>query len=244
MSGERRRMRMFAGPNGSGKTTVKNGLAWPESWFGVYINPDDLEKAIRETGILKLDSFGFTTDTNEIREHLADSRLLQSRDLVSGISSVELKGSVLDLRKVEMNSYYASALADFIRHKALLAGLSFSFETVMSSRDKVDLLRVAQEAGYRTYLYFVATEDPSINIARVKNRVADGGHDVPEDKIVTRYGRSLGLLREAIRYANRAYLFDTSQENAWHFAETTDGQKIELKNQKMPNWFRPIWDQF
>ena len=48
------RLRMFAGPNGSGKTTVKNTLGKPESWFGMYINPDDLEASIRHTGLLPL----------------------------------------------------------------------------------------------------------------------------------------------------------------------------------------------
>lgn len=43
MSSAPPRLRMFAGPNGSGKTTVKNGLHRSPSWFGIYINPDDLE---------------------------------------------------------------------------------------------------------------------------------------------------------------------------------------------------------
>lgn len=72
--------------------------------------------------------------------------------------------------------------------------MTFTFETVMSSRDKVDLLCKAQQLGYRTYLYYVATEDPIINISRVKARVRRGGHWVPEDKIVSRYSASLDLL--------------------------------------------------
>jgi predicted kinase len=48
------RLRMFAGPNGSGKTTIKNGL--PSVLFGVYVNPDDLEKALRDEGVLHLGS--------------------------------------------------------------------------------------------------------------------------------------------------------------------------------------------
>ena len=63
----------------------------------------------------------------------------------------------------------------------------------MSHRSKIDILVQAQQAGYRTYLYFVATDDPTINISRVRNRVALSGHDVPADKIVTRYYRSLDL---------------------------------------------------
>jgi len=81
---------------------------------------------------------------------------------------------------VAVDSYFASVAADFIRHKLLASGVSFTFETVMSSADKVSFLRKAQRHGFRTYLYFVATEDPIINISRVHNRVRLGGHPVPD----------------------------------------------------------------
>jgi len=100
----------------------------------------------------------------------------------------------------------------------------------MSSRDKVLLLKEA-------------TEDPEINIQRVKNRVANGGHDVPERKIIDRYHRSLGLLTEALRHTNRAYLFDTSEDDPSFFAEITDNIVVELSGE-IPHWFSPIWKQF
>jgi predicted ABC-type ATPase len=96
--------------------------------------------------------------------------------------------------------------------------------------------------GYRTYLYFVATDDPAINISRVRNRVRVGGHPVPEDKIATRYHRSLDLLMEAIRQTNRAYVFDNSGESkdgkhTW-LAEITEGRTLELKSNQIPAWFK------
>jgi predicted ABC-type ATPase len=116
----------------------------------------------------------------------------------------------LDFRKVDVNSYFASVAGDFLRQKLLDQKLSFTFETVMSHPSKVDLLASAQQAGYRTYLYFVATDDPDINISRVRSRVKLGGHAVPEDRIVKRYHRSLDLLMQAIQHTNRAYVFDNS----------------------------------
>jgi predicted ABC-type ATPase len=88
----------------------------------------------------------------------------------------------------------------------------------------------------------VATDDPEINISRVRNRVGLGGHSVPEDKIASRYDRSLDLLLRAIRYTNRAYIFDNSTDNAnrrhtW-LAEITDGQFMELKTDRIPGWFK------
>lgn len=112
----------------------------------------------------------------------------------------------------------------------------------MSHPGKVDLLKQAQAAGYRTYLYFVATDDPAINISRVRNRVKLGGHAVPEDRIEKRYHRSLDLLMAAIRHTNRAYIFDNSGDNAagrhtW-LAEITEGTKLETKSAAIPAWFK------
>ena len=115
----------------------------------------------------------------------------------------------------------------------------------MSSPDKVAFLRQAQARGYRTYLYYVATEDPAINISRVENRVRQGGHAVPKDKIIERYYRSLDLLFDAIRYTNRAYLFDNSRHGQIWLAEVTDGIELEMKSTTMPVWFKSaVWDKF
>jgi predicted ABC-type ATPase len=79
-----------------------------------------------------------------------------------------------------------------------------------------------------------------INISRVRNRVKQGGHPVPEDKIVSRYHRSHDLLMAAIQHTNRAYIFDNSgenQERTW-LAEITDGRLLEIKADQVPDWFR------
>lgn len=244
MSDATPRLRMFAGPNGSGKTTVKLGLQRPPEWFGIYINPDELERTIQVDRALSLEQFGLTATTDEIQSYFASSSLLQSRNLQAVSKAIECRGNHLHFSGEQFNSYYASVLADFLRRKALAFSRSLSFETVMSSPDKIDFLRQAQERGFRTYLYYIATEDPAINIQRVKNRVAEGGHDVPEEKIVARYYRSLSLVAQAIRYSTRAFMFDTSEEQAWYFAEGTDGTTLELKSDEMPNWFQSIWDEF
>ncbi|MES2594744.1 MAG: zeta toxin family protein [Verrucomicrobiota bacterium] len=152
----------------------------------------------------------------------------------------------LDFFEVIVNAYFASVAADFLRQKLLELRVSFSFETVMSSPDKVALLKQAQALGYRTYLYYIATEDPAINVARVRARVNLGGHDVPEDKIVSRYARSLDLLLEAVKHTNRAYLFDNSRQGTEHLwvAEITEAFDLELKCDPMPLWFqRAMWEK-
>ena len=98
------------------------------------------------------------------------------------------------------------------------------FETVMSSPDKIALLEKAQQLGYRTYLYYIATDDPAINVAR--------------------YARSLDLLLAAVKHTNRAYLFDNSRQGSdrlW-VAEVTEGHDLELKCDPIPLWFQnAVW---
>lgn len=48
-------------------------------------------------------------------------------------------------------------------------------------------MREARERGYRTYLYFVSTEDADINVNRVAIRIREGGHPVPPEKIRDRH---------------------------------------------------------
>ncbi len=236
------RLRMFAGPNGSGKSTIKSVIR-PEL-LGVYINPDEIEDEFRLQGMLDLEAFGVSTTAEEVFSFLRRSELLKKADLLAVVESFRLEGGKLSFHQVEVNSYLASATADFIRHELLESGTSFTFETVMSFQDKVSFLKKAQERGFRTYLYYVATEDPIINVSRVRNRVRLGGHPVPEDKIVSRYGRSLSLLADAIRHTNRAYIFDNSRRQHIWLAEVTDGKVLEMKSDSMPVWFkRAVWDK-
>lgn len=237
------RLRVFAGPNGSGKSTIKHDL--PPEWLGVYINADDMEKTIRDHGFLSLADFEVTASAGELVAFLRNSTLLRKAGLLDQAAQFKLVDGKVLFGDVEVNSYFASVLADFIRHKLLQAKVSFTFETVMSSPDKVEFMRKAQQAGFRTYLYYVATEDPEINIARVRHRVATGGHAVPDDKIINRYQRSLDLLIDAVLLADRAYIFDNSgHERVW-IAEATSGEGLELKTDVMPYWFKTaLWDKF
>jgi predicted ABC-type ATPase len=231
---------MFAGPNGSGKSTLKSYL--PAALLGVYLNPDEIEQEIRKQGFLDFSNCGIRPTAEETRNFFANSPFLQAEGLADEVAKLGFANRRVDFGAVKVNSYFASVGVDFLRQKLLGQKISFTFETVMSHPSKVALLAQAQTAGYRTYLYFVATDDPAINISRVRNRVKLNGHDVPQDKIVTRYYRSLELLMDAIRHTNRAYIFDNSGDNAdgkqtW-LAEITEGKKLELKTNKIPAWFR------
>jgi hypothetical protein len=149
---------MFAGPNGSGKSTMK-GLLKPE-WLGVYLNPDEIERALGVSGVLDLNAFAVTATTDEVVTFFGNHPVIHRAAQGKEAARLYVDGGKVVLCGMDVNSYVASACADFLRRKLLRAGASMSLETVMSSPDKVQLLRLARSAGYRTYLYYVATEDP------------------------------------------------------------------------------------
>lgn len=226
------RVRMFAGPNGSGKSTIKSQIG--QELLGIYINPDEMEADMKSQGFLDLQSYGVDTTKDEVLGFFNNSSLANQ---FSEQNTIFREGKVI-LGEMKIDSYLASIAADFIRTKLLNLGKSFTFETVMSHPSKVEVLQAAQTRGYRTYLYFIATEDPEINISRVQHRIKMGGHPVAKDKIVDRYKRSLELLIQAIQFSNRAYIFDNSREMPIWLAEVTEGKILEIKSEQIPSWFK------
>lgn len=123
----------------------------------------------------------------------------------------------------------------------------FSFETVFSHPSKLQIMQQAVDAGYKVYLYFVSTESPQINTFRVLARKRKKGHDVPEDKIISRYYRSLDLLYEACQLAYQAFFFDNSVEgeNSIMFAhfKLQKGKKKwdRIQKKQVPTWFKKYY---
>lgn len=236
------RLRMFAGPNGSGKSTIKDAI--PEYLLGVYLNADDIEKHIKLTAQFDLSPYQASPD--DALAFFRQSTFLAKSQLLDQIDLIQVIDQTLCFNQLEINSYIASVLVDFLRHHFLAKRISFTFETVMSHQSKVAFLQEAQRQGFRTYLYFVATVDPEINLSRVAYRVQTGGHPVPSEKVIERYHRSLDLLMDAITYSDRAYIFDNSaDDDSVLLAEITDGDELELKVDAVPLWFKTaVLDQF
>lgn len=142
---------------------------------------------------------------------------------------------------VAASPYAAARLATARREELLREAKSFCMETVLSDPqgDKVDLLRRARESGYRIVLVFIGVEEPTLLIGRVMQRVEAGGHDVPDEKILGRYPRTLRNLQPALRLAHHAFLFDNSSasEPYRHVATFVDGT---LAQASLPvGWFEP-----
>ena len=104
----------------------------------------------------------------------------------------------------------AAVLAEQRREDCIAKQQDFCFETVLSTDRNLNLLRKAKEKGYFIRCYFVLTADPTINIARVQSRVFAGGHDVPVDKIESRYVKSLANVREIVEISDVCHIYDNS----------------------------------
>lgn len=111
-----------------------------------------------------------------------------------------------------MENRAAAELVDDMRYRAIEAGEDFTFETVLSSQYKIDILKKAKEHGYFIKCVFVLTVDPKINIMRVEARVASGGHNVEKDAIVARYHKSLRNIQVLINLCDILHIYDNSIE--------------------------------
>ena len=235
------RIRMFAGPNGSGKSTIKDYLL--PRHIGAYLNADELEKELIRYQSFSLTEFHESLENHQLIDFLKSKKRKHNHQMVALLSAepVILADGKIAFETEDINSYLAARIIDFIRLKFLELKISFTFETVMSHISKVEFLQHAKAHGFRTYLYYVSTVDPDINISRVQYRVSQGGHDVPEEKIRTRYLRSMDLLLDAIDTSDRAYIFDNSSDGtqASFLAEIEKSEILKLNKElkQFPKWF-------
>lgn len=230
---------MFAGPNGSGKSELIKRLQASDLPLGPVINADVLLSNIQSTGFTDLTEYGLSgVEQGDWNSALGAIEELVTRvDKAGAIPRVQIKEDILICNPGDLNPYTAALIADFIRHSLIRQQKSFSFETVMSHPSKLEFMKLAKRKGYKTYLYFIATDDYSINLNRVKNRVRQGGHDVPEAKIKTRYNHSLDLLYTALEAVDRAYILDSSKRKSSVIFEKKNDGKGYVRVKNYPRWF-------
>ena len=76
-------------------------------------------------------------------------------------------------------------------HELMKGAADFAFETTLATRSYISLVKTAQKAGYKVTILFIWLDSPQTAIQRVADRVAEGGHNIPEDVIVRRYRRGI-----------------------------------------------------
>ena len=244
MSGSnRKRLRVFAGPNGSGKSTLFAKFSRKYD-PGVFVNADEIENSLHKNGYINLSDYNLQTSPEDLQLYLSTqeskSFILKSTELGINQIGIDHRENCLIIPSQKVTPYSAAYAAAFIRWTLFQYGKSFSMETVMSHPSKIQEIKNGNELGYKTYLYFVCTDDPIINIDRVEARVRKGGHSVDVKKIVTRYQSTLQLLKEAVSITYRSYLFDNSGQKMILLAESYNVQ-LKILEDDLPYWFTSVF---
>lgn len=169
---------------------------------------------------------GKTTLTRYGRESFQQLAVLDPDAVQQGLSATsEGSTSAIDAGRAVLK------LAD----EFLNRGESFVLETTLSGNTHLRMAKWAQTIGYSFVFIFVGTESVEINLDRVRQRVIKGGHDVPEEDQRRRYSRSMGNMRTAFGFADRALLFDNSTDQGHRRVARKHGNRIAVF-EPLPNW--------
>jgi len=137
-----KRMRVFASPNGSGKTTIIKSLQNVIP-FGVYINADDIELQLKESKILLFSLFQLKISQDQLQDFFQKSTFSPvKRNEPNLWTKITVEKNILKIA-TRVDSYLVADSAEFIRQQLLASEISFSYETVMSHKSKIDFLKQA-----------------------------------------------------------------------------------------------------
>lgn len=168
------------------------------------------------------------------------STFFEARLLFAGLRFVNADAIA---RELEIGPYDAADVATDIRRDLVNTGESFVFETVLSDPDgeKVELLGALAERGYTVVLCFVGLESVELSDERVAIRAAQGGHDVPREKLEARYPRTLKNLERAIMRLPHVLVLDNSVFGRPHrLLAEFEQRKLVYLTGDVAAWFRPL----
>ncbi len=141
----------------------------------------------------------------------------------------------------EAHSYDAAKIAAHMRYKLLANGESFCFETVFSHPSKIDFVAQAKANGYEVVLVFIHLENLDLNLARIAQRVEEGGHAVPPEKVESRISRTLKNIKTAIPLCDKVYVLDNqSYEKPFEKIATLSHSSLILHSDKIPKWAKSL----
>lgn len=145
--------------------------------------------------------------------------------------------------RLQIDAYRAAEAADTIRRMLVESGESFIFETVFSDPvgEKLEFLKETERRGYTVVLFFVGIDSPARADERVSIRVAKGGHDVPRERLASRYKRTMENLRRALVELANVRVYDNSDMRDPHrlVAMRESGGPMRLYG-PVPRWLRPL----
>lgn len=171
------------------------------------------------------------------------STFYRTRLAPSGLSFVnaDVIAKLLHPQAPEAHSYHAAKLAEHMRLQLLRQGRSFCFETVFSHPSKIDFVAQAKTLGYEIVLVFIHLCDPALNQARIAQRVSEGGHNVPTDKVISRIPRALNFIKKTLPLCDRVYMLDNSRaDNPFQQLAAIRNGCNTFRHDVMPDWCQEL----
>ena len=155
--------------------------------------------------------------------------------------NADIIARVINPENPESVSYDAAHVAERIRQKLLEQGVSFCFETVFSHVSKIDFVANAKARGYEIILVYIHLATAELNEARVYQRVTEGGHPVPPNKIHSRIPRTMKHIRTVLPLVNEARLLDNSlRSDPFQQVASVKRGKREWVKEPLPKWAEEI----
>jgi len=155
--------------------------------------------------------------------------------------NADLIAKDIDPENPEGFGYHAATLAAKIREDLISQGVSFCFETVFSHESKIDFIAQAKVNGYKIILVYIHLFDSSLNEARVKQRVSEGGHDVTTEKIHSRISRTMKNIKTALSIVDEARILDnSSKDDPFRQIIVMKAGNYEAKVDPLPEWARDL----
>ena len=171
------------------------------------------------------------------------STFYRTRLAPSGLSFVnaDIIAKLLYPQAPEAHSYHAAKLAEHLRLQLLRQGRSFCFETVFSHPSKIDFVAHAKTLGYEIVLVFIHLCEPTLNQARIAQRVSEGGHHVPGDKVISRISRTLKLIKKTLPLCDQVYILDNSHaDNSFQQLAVIRNGHIAFRHDVIPDWCQEL----
>ncbi len=142
-----------------------------------------------------------------------------------------------------IQAYAAAKMADTLRLQLVEQRESFIFETVFSDPvgEKLEFLIETERSGYTVLLIFIGIPDAGVSEQRVAMRASRGGHDVPADKLLQRFPRTVNNLKQALKVLSNVWVYDHADLDRGYrlIAKLEGGNGIKLF-EPIPGWFNTL----
>ena len=140
--------------------------------------------------------------------------------------------------KNSIDQIQAGRIAIKMKESFFEKGVSFNQETTLTGNTILKTISEAKEKGYKVVLNYIGVESPEIAKERVKNRVLNGGHDIPEKVIEKRYYESIENLKKVIKLVDIGHIYDNTSHPRAIFK--IENGKLTNLEKNIPKWLESL----